>query len=121
MPYSSFEAEVSGKAPLYVDGFFARATPDISTYPFLHSNGSWNKKLWHYSNPGVDQALTAARLSGDPAEQKTQYIAMQEALFKNPPGFFAYVVNFACAYRANVANIRTHPMRWFDLRETTLA
>jgi peptide/nickel transport system substrate-binding protein len=121
VPYSSFEAEVSGKAPLYTDGFFARATIDISTYPFLHTSGSWNSKLWHYSDPAVDQALTTARLSGDPAVQKAQYIAMQEALFKNPASMFAYVVNFACAYRADVTNIKTHPMRWFDLREATLA
>ncbi len=120
VPFSSFDAEVSGKAPLYIDGYFARPTIDTSTYPFLHSGGSWNEKLWHYNDPKVDKALEAARLSGDAAVQKTQYIAMQTALDANPAGFFAYVVNFACAYRKSVGGITTHPMRWFDLRTATV-
>jgi peptide/nickel transport system substrate-binding protein len=120
VPFSSFDAEVSGKAPLYIDGYFARPTIDTSTYPFLHSGGSWNEKLWHYNDPKVDKALEAARLSGDVAVQKTQYIAMQTALNANPAGFFAYVVNFACAYRKSVGGITTHPMRWFDLRTATV-
>ncbi len=121
VPFSSFDAEVSGRAPLYIDGYFARPTVDTSTYPFLHTGGSWNDKLWHYSNPKVDAALQAARLSGDPAEQKAQYIAMQGAVQANPPGFFAYAVNFACAYRSAVGGVSTHPMRWFDLRGATVA
>jgi peptide/nickel transport system substrate-binding protein len=121
VPFSSYDAEVSGKAPLYIDGYFARPTIDTSTYPFLHSRGSWNAKLWHYSDARVDAALTAARLSGDASVQKTQYIAMQTALNANPAGFFAYAVNFACAYRTSVGGIKTHPMRWFDLRTATVA
>ncbi len=121
VPFSSYDAEVSGKAPLYIDGYFARPTIDTSTYPFLHSNGSWNAKLWHYSDARVDAALTSARLSGDASVQKMQYIAMQTALNANPAGFFAYAVNFACAYRTSVGGVRTHPMRWFDLRSATVA
>lgn len=121
VPFSNYDAEVSGKAPLYIDGYFARPTIDTSTYPFLHSSGSWNAKLWHYSNPDVDAALVAARLSGDAAVQKARYGEMQRALAADPCGFFAYSVNFACAYARGVDGIRTHPMRWFDLREATLA
>ena len=33
VPFSSYDAEVSGKAPLYIDGYFARPTIDTSTYP----------------------------------------------------------------------------------------
>ena len=29
--------------------------------PFLHSKGSWNERLWHYSDEAVDRALDAAR------------------------------------------------------------
>ncbi len=119
--FSSFDAEVSGKAPLYIDGYFARPTVDTSTFPFLHRSGSWNAKLWHYANADVDAALAAARLSGDPAEQRTQYVAMQHALAADPAGLFAYSVNFACAYASGVAGIKTHPMRWFDLRQATVA
>lgn len=120
VPFSSYDAEVSGKAPLYIDGYFARPTIDTSTYPFLHSGGSWNEKLWHYKDAEVDKALDAARLTGDANQQKTQYIAMQHALNDDPAGFFAYAVNFACAYRKSVQGVKTHPMRWFDLRDATI-
>ncbi len=116
VPFSSFDAEVSGKAPLYIDGYFGRPTVDTATYPFLETKGSWNAKLWHYSNPAVDEALTAARLTGDVAVQKQKYLDMQHALNADPAGFFAYAVNFACAYGKGVAGLETHPMRWFDLR-----
>ena len=120
-PYSTFSAEVSGKAPLYIDGFFARPTVDTSLFAFLRSKGSWNERLWHYSDESVDRALDAARLSADPAVQKKNYIDMQAALVANPASFFAYTVNYACAYRKSVGGVKTHPMRWFDLRTATMA
>ncbi len=43
------------------------------------------------------------------------------ALNANPAGFFAYAVNFACAYRKSVTGITTHPMRWFDLRTAMMS
>jgi peptide/nickel transport system substrate-binding protein len=121
VPYSSYAAEVVGKVPLCTNGFFERPTIDASTFPFMHSKGSWNATLWHYSDPVVDAALVAARMSGDKGEQRKQYVAMQQELVKNPASFFAYSTNFACAYRPAVTGIRTHPMRWFDLRHTTVA
>lgn len=121
VPFSSYDAEVAGKAPLYIDGYFARPTIDTSTYGFLHSKGSWNARLWHYNNAAVDKALDAARLTGDPDKQKVQYLEMQQAMFDDPPGFIAYAVNFACGYRKAVTGVKTHPMRWFDLRNATLA
>lgn len=121
VPFSSFSAEVSGKVPLYVDGFFARPTVDTSLFPFLRSKASWNERLWHYSDEAVDKALDAARLSGDVAVQKKNYIEVQAALIANPPSFFAYNVNYACAYRKSVGGVKTHPMRWFDLRTATMS
>jgi peptide/nickel transport system substrate-binding protein len=119
--YSSYPTEVSGKAQLYVDGFFGRPTVDTSLFPFLRTDGSWNERLWHYSDKKVDTALDTARLSADPAVQKANYIALQEELIANPASFFAYSLNYACAYRKNVVGVKTHPMRWFDLRNATLA
>jgi peptide/nickel transport system substrate-binding protein len=119
MPYSNFSAEVSGKAPLYIDGFFGRPTIDTSVYAFLRSKGSWNERLWHYSNAAVDKSLDAARLTADLDAQKQDYVAFQTALVEDPASFFAYAVNFACAYRKGV-NVLTHPMRWFDLRHATM-
>ena len=121
VPYSSFPATVSGKAPLYVDGFFARPTIDTALYPFLHSGGSWNERLWHYKNADVDRTLEAGRLSADFNVQKKAYLDFQTALVADPASFFAYAVNFACAYGKNVGGVKTHPMRWFDLRRATLA
>ena len=121
VPFSSFAAEVSGKAPLYIDGFFARPTVDTSMFAFLRSKGSWNERLWHYSNEAVDKGLDAARLSGDAAVQKKNYIDVQAALVEDPATFFAYSVNYACAYRKSINNVKTHPMRWFDLRTATMS
>lgn len=121
MPYSSFNAEVSGKAPLYIDGFFGRPTVDTSVFAFLRSKGSWNERLWHYADPAVDAALDAARLTGDLALQKKHYVDMQAALVTDPASFFAYAMNFACAYRKGVTGVKTHPLRWFDLRTATVA
>jgi peptide/nickel transport system substrate-binding protein len=121
VPFSSYDAEVAGKAPLYIDGYFARPTIDTSCYPFLYSTGSWNSRLWHYNNATVDKVLDAARLTGDTEKQKVQYLAMQHAMNDDPPGFIAYAVNFACAYRKAVTGVQTHPMRWFDLRNATIA
>jgi peptide/nickel transport system substrate-binding protein len=120
VPYSSFNAEISGKAPLYIDGFFARPTVDTSMFAFLRSKGSWNERLWHYSNEAVDRGLDAARLSGDLAVQKNNYIDVQAALVADPASFFAYTVNYACAYRKSLGGVKTHPMRWFDLRTATM-
>jgi peptide/nickel transport system substrate-binding protein len=120
-PMSAYAAEVSGKAPCYIDGYFARPTVDTSIYPFLHSGGSWNETLWHYKNAAVDAALDAARQTADLDKQKTAYVAMQHALNDDPAGFFAYSVNYACAYRKSVQNVKTHPMLLFDLRHATKA
>lgn len=121
VPYGRYNAEVSGKAPIYIDGYFARPTVDTSTYPFLHSRGSWNAQLWHYNDPRMDAALDAARLTGDLAQQKIHYQEMQKILAETPAGFFAYTMNFACAYRSVVRDAPTHPMRWFDLRRAAIA
>ncbi|MGE0715130.1 MAG: ABC transporter substrate-binding protein [Alphaproteobacteria bacterium] len=121
VPFARYAAEVSGIAPFYIDGYFARPTIDTGTYPFLHSHGSWNAKLFKYSNKAVDEALDKARLTGKPEEQKPLYVAMQKAMADDPPGYFAYAVNFACAYRADVKDVATHPMRWFDLRAGYIA
>jgi peptide/nickel transport system substrate-binding protein len=76
--------------------------------------------LWHYKNAAVDQALEAARQTGDKQKEQADYIAMQQALNDDPCGFFAYSVNYACAYRKSVQNVETHPMQWFDLTHATV-
>jgi peptide/nickel transport system substrate-binding protein len=121
VPFAQYAAEVSGKAPFYIDGYFARPTVDTGIYPFFYSEGSWNARLFHYKNPKVDEVLDKARLTGNPEEQKPLYIAFQKYLYDDPAGYIAYAVNFICAYRKEVQNVETHPMRWFDLRTATVA
>ena len=84
----------------------------------------WSVLDWNESAIGFYKAFggeaqedtTIHRLTGDAARQKEHYIAMQRAMADNPPGYIAYAVNFACAYRNAVRDVKTHPMRWFDLR-----
>ena len=121
VPYARYSAEVSGKAPISMNGFFARPTVDSAMFPFLHSQGSWNPRLWNYSEPRIDAALEAARLTGDVEAQKGYYQTVQKVLAENPASYFAYTANFACAYRAKVQNVSTHPMRWFDLRSAVVS
>ncbi|MBI3516719.1 MAG: ABC transporter substrate-binding protein [Proteobacteria bacterium] len=121
VPFARYNAEISGKAPFYVDGYFARPTVDTSTYPFLHSSGSWNARLFHYKNAQVDEVLDKARLTGKADEQKPLYLALQKHLVDDPPGYIAYAINFVCAYRTTVQGVATHPMRWFDLRAASIA
>ena len=121
VPFSQYDAQVSGKAPFYIDGYFARPTIDTSVYAFYHTNGSWNVRLWHFSDPRVDEVLDKARLTGNPDEQKPLYLAFQKYVSEDDPGFIAYAVNFICAYRKEVQGVATHPMRWFDLRQASVA
>jgi peptide/nickel transport system substrate-binding protein len=116
VPFARYNAEVSGKAPFYIDGYFARPTIDTGIYPFFRSEGSWNERLFHYKNPKVDEVLDKARLTGKPEEQKPLYVSFQKYLAEDPAGYIAYAVNFICAYRGEVKDVATHPMRWFDLR-----
>jgi peptide/nickel transport system substrate-binding protein len=120
VPFARYSAEVSGKAPFYVDGYFARPTVDTATHAFFHSQGSWNDRLFHYSNKSVDEVLDKARLTGKPEEQKPLYLELQKLLAEDPPGYIAYAINFICAYRKEVQGVSTHPMRWFDLRTASI-
>ncbi len=121
VPFSQYSAEVSGKAPFYIDGYFARPTIDTALYAFYHTGDSWNVRLWNFSDKRVDEVLDKARLTGDPAQQKPLYLAFQQYVAEDDPSFIAYAVNFICAYRKEVQGVKTHPMRWFDLRATTIA
>jgi peptide/nickel transport system substrate-binding protein len=121
VPFARYNAEVSGKAPLYIDGYFARPTVDTGTYPFFHSTGSWNGRTFHYNNAEADAVLEKARLTGKPEEQKPLYLALQKIMVDDPPGYIAYAINYICAYRAAVKDLGTHPMRWFDLRTARIA
>ena len=120
MPYNRFQTEVSGKAPFYMDGYFTRPTLDTSTYPWYHSTGSWNTRMWHFSSKRIDDLLDKARGTKDEKELAKLYQTFQQYAVEDVPGVIAYVMNFANAYRKNVKGFKTHPYLWLDLRNTTV-
>ncbi len=120
MPYNRFQTEVSGKAPFYMDGYFTRPTLDTSTYPWYHTTGSWNTRMWHFSSKRIDELLDKARGTKDEKELAKLYQTFQEYAVEDVPGVIAYVMNFANAYRNNVKGFKTHPYLWLDLRNTTV-
>lgn len=120
MPYNRFQTEVSGKAPFYMDGYFTRPTVDTSTYPWYHTSGSWNTRMWHFSSKRIDDLLDKARGTKDEKELAKLYQTFQQYAVEDVPGVIAYVMNFANAYRKNVKGFKTHPYLWLDLRNTSV-
>lgn len=120
MPYNRFQTEVSGKAPFYMDGYFTRPTLDTSTYPWYHTSGSWNTRMWHFSSKRIDEVLDKARATRDEKELAKLYKTFQQYAVEDVPGVIAYVMNFANAYRKNVKGFKTHPYLWLDLRNTSV-
>ncbi|MBV8167054.1 MAG: ABC transporter substrate-binding protein, partial [Alphaproteobacteria bacterium] len=93
---------------------------DTGTHPFYHSTGTWNERLWHYKNPKVDAALDQARLTADAGQQQALYGEFQRLVAEDYPSYIAYAVAFVVAYRADMRDHTTHPMRWVDLRTASL-
>jgi peptide/nickel transport system substrate-binding protein len=120
VPYNKFQTEISGKSPFYMDGYFTRPTIDTSIYPWYHSTGSWNARMWHFSSKRIDDLLDRARGTRDEAELTQIYRTFQQYAEEDVPGVIAYVMNFANAYRKNVKGFRTHSYLWLELRNTTL-
>ena len=120
MPYNRFQTEISGKAPFYMDGYFTRPTIDTSTYPWYHTSGSWNSRMWHFSSKRIDEVLEKARMTRDEKELTKLYQTFQQYAVEDVPGVIAYVMNFGNAYRNNVKGFRTHSYLWLDLRNTTV-
>ena len=122
VPFSSFDAEVSGKAALYIDGYFARPTVDTSTFPFLHSDRKLERQAVALQQQGGGRGA-----AGRPPVRRRRGAEgalpwpCRRRCWPTRRGFFAYAVNFACAYREGVTGVKTHPMRWFDLRQAAMA
>ena len=120
VPWDQFINEIEGQASFYVDGFYSRPTVDTSVYPWYHSEGSWNDRLWHYANPEMDEILDAARRTGDQAQRAELYKKFQELAVQDAPGIIPYVLQHANAYRENVKGLRSTPMMWLPLAEVSL-
>jgi peptide/nickel transport system substrate-binding protein len=121
VPYNRYGATVSGKAPFYMDGYFARPTLDTSTWPWFHSTGSWNAEMWHYKSDKMDAILEEARRTTDEKRLGELYHQFQEVLVDEVPGVIMYSMNFATAYREGLEGYETHPYLWMDLRNAHFA
>lgn len=120
VPFASYTANVSGKAAMYVDGYFARPTVDTATYPFFHSLGSWNKQLWQYSDARVDEVLDTARRTNEEDKRKALFERFQALLEETTPGIIAYAAAHVNGVANRVEGFRSTPMQWLELKAVTL-
>lgn len=121
VPFASYAANVAGKAQMYIDGYFARPTLDTALYPFFHSEGSWNKQLWLYSDKRADDLLERARKTNDDAQRKALFTEVQAVLADTVPGIIAYNAAHVNGVRNEVRDFKSTPMQWLELKNVSLA
>jgi peptide/nickel transport system substrate-binding protein len=120
VPFASYAANVAGKAPMYVDGYFARPTIDTALYPFYHSEGSWNRQLWLYKNARVDELLDLARKTNDEAKRKPIFDEFQKIVDETVTSLIPYSAAHVNGVRKEVQGFQSTPMQWLELKEVTL-
>lgn len=120
VPWDKFVADIEGKAPFFIDGFFSRPTVDTSIYPWYHSTGSWNPRTWHYKNARVDELLDQARRTLSDQEAKKLYDEFQKIIVEEGPSLVAYVLTHVTAYPKQLKGFRSHPMMWLDLKRASI-
>lgn len=121
VPFASYAANVSGKASIYIDGYFARPTIDSALYPFFHSGGSWNRQLWRFKDERADKILDDARKTNDEASRKVLFEQFQTVVSESVPGIIAYSAAHVNGVRKGVENFKSTPMQWLELKEVNLS
>jgi peptide/nickel transport system substrate-binding protein len=121
VPFASYAANVSGKAQIYIDGYFARPTIDAALYPFFHSAGSWNRQLWRFKDERADKILDDARKTNDEASRKALFEQFQTIVNESVPGVIAYSAAHVNGVRKSVENFKSTPMQWLELKEVNLS
>lgn len=120
VPFASYTANVSGKAQLFVDGYFARPTIDTALYPFYHSEGSWNKQLWLYKDARIDALLDTSRKTNDDAKRKEIFDQFQKIVDETVTSVIAYSALHVNGVRKDVEGFQSTPMQWLELKSVTL-
>jgi peptide/nickel transport system substrate-binding protein len=120
VPFATYSATISGKAQMYVDGYFARPTIDTALYPFYHSTGSWNAQLWRYKNARVDELLDVARKTVDETKRKQIFDELQAVIDDTVPGIIAYSAAHVNGVRRDVEGFASTPMQWLELKSVSL-
>ena len=120
VPFASYTANVAGKAAMYVDGYFARPTIDTAIYPFYHSEGSWNRQLWRYSDARVDALLDEARRTNAEDARKVLFGKFQALAEETVPGIVAYSAAHVNGVANRVEGFKSTPMQWLELKGVSL-
>jgi peptide/nickel transport system substrate-binding protein len=121
VPLATYATHVSGRKPIYVDGYLARPTVDTAVYPFFHSQGLMNARLWHYRDQRVDDLLDLARTTSDEARRRDLFGEYQAIMDETVPGVIAYAALQVNGVRRRVQNFHSTPMQWLELKDVTLA
>jgi peptide/nickel transport system substrate-binding protein len=111
----------AAQRPLMINSFFARTTPDTMLYEWYHTDGSWNRNNWRYTNPEVDRILDTARQAGDTAEQKRLYGRFQEIAATEGPGPVLFVINHATGVSNRVHGFAASRLSVLNLKGVTLS
>lgn len=120
VPFASYAANVAGKSPMYVDGYFARPTIDTALYPFYHSTGSWNTRLWLYKNPKIDELLDTARKTNEEAKRKAVFLELQKVVDDDVASLIPYSAAHVNGVQRKVEGFASTPMMWLELKNVTL-
>ena len=120
VPFASYTANVAGKAQMYVDGYFARPTIDTALYPFYHSSGSWNRQLWLYKNPRIDELLDTARKTNEEAKRAELFGEFQKIVDETVPSIIGFSAGHVNGVRKNVDGFKSTPMMWLELKDVSI-
>ena len=93
-----------------------RLDPDGNSYAHFHTNGGFNDGL--YSNPDMDKALEAARLTSDQTQRTTLYRQVNKLAAEEAPHLFIFYGTTGQNSTAKVKNFTPVPdgiYRFFDV------
>ena len=99
---------------------FARPTIDTALYPFYHSSGSWNRQLWLYKNPRIDELLDTARKTNDEAKRAELFGEFQKIVDETVPSIIAFSAGHVNGVRKNVDGFKSTPMMWLELKDVSI-
>lgn len=88
--------------------------PDAEMFRRFHSSEmDWNN-FYHYDNPEVDELLEKAREEQDQGKRKDMYFDIQEILYEDVPGVFAFTKKYCAAHTPALSGVRWGSDGWYD-------
>lgn len=114
---ANYPARVWGRRPMFVDGAWPSPGVSSAVFPYFHSGGWWNGRLWNYDNARVDELLALGRGTTEEAKRADIFRAYQAIMEQTAPGIIAYAAMHVNGLRRNVQNFHSSAMAWLDLKE----